>query len=183
MEEDGEPLPQPHAQTTCGREETGEGTHAPTAHGLVQEDRTGDGRGQEDRGDTPVRQHALPAHGMPEQGEGNPPYQEDEGAGDGPHAPLARELSPEEGGKPPARQCVLPAHGTSEREERIPLRQEAEDRAPPEQRALPAHGMQGQGGTQNHTDALRGTPEQRAPPAHLMQGRKEESGVGPQPKH
>ena len=38
------------------------------------------------------------------------------------------------------------------------------------------------GGTQNCTDAPMGPPEQRAPPAHSMQGKRGEGGAGPQPK-
>ena len=117
MEEDRDPPPQPRAQTPRGQEETGDRPSAPTVRVP----------NQEERGEPPVQQRALPAHGMPEQEEGNPPSQADEGAGDGP-----RGLSPEEGGDPPARKHVLPAHGMPEREEGSPLRQEAEDGAPSE---------------------------------------------------
>ena len=63
----------------------------------------------------------------------------------------------------------------------IPQRQEAEEGEPPEQRALLAHGMQGQGGTQNPTNALRRPPEQRAPPLHGVQGGGGEIWLEPQP--
>ena len=64
---------------------------------------------------------------MPEQEEGNPPSQADEGEGYGLTLPSVRGLSPEEGGDPPARQRVLPAHGMPEWEEGSPQQQEEED--------------------------------------------------------
>ena len=69
-----------------------------------------------------------------------------------------------------------------EREEGSPWRQGDEEGAPPEQRAILAHGMHGRGGTQNQTNALRGPPKERAPPVHRMQGLGGESGAGPQPE-
>ena len=67
------------------------------------------------------------------------------------------------------------------REEGSPRIQEAKEGVPPEQRALLAHGMQGRGGSQNPTNALRRPPEQRAPPAHGGQIGGGESGAGTQP--
>ena len=84
-------------------------------------------------------------------------------------------MSPEEGGDPPVRQRGLPAHGMPEQEEGSPRRQEAKEGAPPEQRALLAHGMHGRGGTQNQTNAPRGPPDHCAPPAHSMPKREEGS--------
>ena len=82
---------------------------------------------------------------------------------------MALGMSTEEGGDPPVRQRALPEHSMPEREEGSPRRQEDEEGAPPDQRALLAHGMHGWGGTQNQTNTPRGSPEQRAPPAHGMQ--------------
>ena len=82
------------------------------------------GQSQGEGGYPPVRQHALPAHGMPEQEGGTPPSQAneqaDKGAGDGPSAPTARGPSLEEGGDPSARQRALLAHGMPEQEGGIP---------------------------------------------------------------
>ena len=57
MEEDGQPLSHPRAQTAREQEETGDGLHAPTAREPSQEE----------GGDTPVWQRALPSHSMPDQ--------------------------------------------------------------------------------------------------------------------
>ena len=59
---DGSPPPQPRKQNACGKEEGG----GPTAHAHGAQADSGRG------GDPPVRQHVLPAHGMPEQEGGNP---------------------------------------------------------------------------------------------------------------
>ena len=71
------------------------------------------GQSQGEGGDSPVRQHALPAYVMPGKEGGNSPCQADEqadkqadeqadkGEGDGTRTPLARGPSPEEGGDPP----------------------------------------------------------------------------------
>ena len=99
---------------------------------------------------------------MPNQKGGNPPSQDKEGAGDGLIRPTAHGMSTEEGGDPPTRQRALPAHGMPKREEGSPRRQEAEDGAHPEQRAHLAHGMHGQGASQNPTNAPKGPPKQRA---------------------
>ena len=94
------------------------------------------------------------------------------GAGEGPCTPTTRGPIPDLGGDPLKRQRALPAHGMPKREEGNPPSQEEEEEegAPPEQRALPAHVMQGGGRPPNHETASRGPPKQRAPPAHGMQG-------------
>ena len=84
---------------------------------------------------------------MPNQEGENPPSKDEEGAGDERRAPTARGMSPEEGKDPPIRECALPAHVMPEWEEGRPRRQDAKEGSPPEQRALPAYGMQGKGGT------------------------------------
>ena len=56
------------AQTARRQEEAGYILHAPTARGLDQES----------EGDPPKWKRALPAHGMPERGEGDSPIQEEE---------------------------------------------------------------------------------------------------------
>ena len=70
-----------------------------------------------------------------------------------------------------------------DQEEGNPLIQEEEEEwTPPKQRALPAHGMQGRGRTQNPTDAPRRPPDQHALPEHGMQGRGGEGGAESSPK-
>ena len=168
MEEDGDPLPQPR-----GQEGAGEGPCPPTARGLSQEE----------GGDPPVWQRAIPEHGMPEQEEGNPPSQANEGEGDRPRAPMASGLSPEEGGNPPARQCMLPVHGMPEGEERSPSIQGAEDGAPPERCALPAHVTQGRGGGTIITQTPRGDPRSSVCPQGMAcRDRDERGGQDPSPK-
>ena len=106
-----------------------------------------------------------------------------EGAGDGPRAPTAHRPSLDKGRDPPVWQCALPVHGMPKQEKgNLPRQEEEEGLAPPEQHALPAHGMQGRGRPPNPTIALRRPPEQRAHPAHGMQGRGGDGGYNIPPK-
>ena len=57
-----------------------------------------------------------------------------------------------------------------------PPNQEAKERAPPDQRALPAHGLLGWGGGENPEGATGGPPKHRVLPANDMQTRE---GGGP----
>ena len=69
-----------------------------------------------------------------------------------------------------------------EQEDRNPPIQEEEEGAPPEQRAIPVHGMQGRGRTPNPKTASRGPSEQCAPPTHGMQGQGREGAGNIQPE-
>ena len=109
---------------------------------------------------------------MPDQEGGNPPSQADKGAGDGPRAPTACRLSPDEGGGGVS-QRALPAHGMPRWEEGIPRTQEEEEEegVSPKQRVLP--------GAQTQTNNQRGPPEKCAPPVHGVEGGG--GGLGPDP--
>ena len=78
QDEDGDPPPPLRVQTARGQEGVGEGQIAPMARGQIH------GK----VGDSPLRQHVLPSHDMPEQEGGNPPSQDEEGSEDGPRAPM-----------------------------------------------------------------------------------------------
>ena len=68
QDDEGPPQTQQRAQTARGQEGSGDGLRMPMAHGPSPEE----------GGEPPERQRALPAHGMPEQEEGNPLSQEEE---------------------------------------------------------------------------------------------------------
>ena len=146
---DGSPPPQPRKQNACGKEEGGGTDRAcPRRTGRFRE-----------RGGPPCKAACAPNAWHARTGGGKPPKTRQRGGRVRTTCANGKRADPRGRGGPPVRQRALPAHGMPKREEGIPRIQEDKEGAPPEQHALLAHGMHGQGGTQNSTNAPRGPPE------------------------
>ena len=171
MEEDGEPPPQPRAQTLLGQEETGNGLCAPTARGLGQEERGG--------GCTAVRapsaRHARVGGGLPRMPDRRGGMVQAARAIGARAEPRGRRQTPRKAACTPSARYIRAGGGE-------PPETGGRGRVTPRAACAPSAWHARTGGGGNHTDALRGSPEQRAPPAHSMQGRRRRSGAGPQPE-
>ena len=138
-------------------------------------------RATRDRGETPKHDSAGPHRavrtrtrkGVPRPSRALNPYAGRRGRGPGPaHTPHAsrgrrkRGIPPNGSVRSQRTACTDGGRGGE------PEEVDAEEGAPPEQRALLAHSMQGRRGVSKPKEANRGPPEQHARPAHGVSARE-----------